>query len=169
MDQARRAALQYGNVGQLSGFRTDGYGGDLKASTSMKNTAAKIFSRYPSSPEGVRQAMADPDFKAAFPNAKLLDHPTDPKIDFGGQLSDFESGVPVGVVDVLASSGQRGWQWLDEQNPDPNAPMSMAGAGAPGGGSGGYAMPGASAAGGDYVSQILAYLTNQMAMDQALR
>jgi hypothetical protein len=42
------------------------------------------------------------------------------KIDFGGVLSDFETGTPVGVVDVLQASDPTrntatGWQWLPDE------------------------------------------------------
>ena len=40
-----------------------------------------------------------------FPNAELIDHPTDPKIK-------FEPGDP--PVDVLISSGEGGWGWQPE-------------------------------------------------------
>lgn len=120
-----RDSLQWtSGPGVLTGFEEGSdYGGDVKARTSMKNTFGKIAKRYPNSPDGLRMLVQDPDFRRAFPNAALVDHPTDPKIDFGGQLSDFEEGVPVGVVDVLKASGEGGWQWLDEANSggDPGA------------------------------------------------
>jgi hypothetical protein len=115
--QDQRDQLRWGNVGRMSGFEVNSdYGGDLKARNSMKNTFGRLASNFESSPDGVRQLVQTPEFQQMFPNARLIDHPTDPKIDFGGMLSDYESGVPVGVVDVLAKSGQEGWQWLDEAN-----------------------------------------------------
>ncbi len=97
----QRDQLKWGNVGRMEGFQVGSdYGGDLKARNSVKNTFGRIASRYPATPDGLKMAMQDPEFKAAFPNARLIDHPTGDKIDFGGVLSDFESGTPVGVVDV---------------------------------------------------------------------
>lgn len=97
----QRDQLTWGNVGRMEGFQVGSdYGGDLKARNSVKNTFGRIASKYPATPDGLKMAMQDPEFKAAFPNARLIDHPTGDKIDFGGVLSDFESGTPVGVVDV---------------------------------------------------------------------
>ena len=97
----QRDQLKWGNVGRMEGFQVGSdYGGDLKARNSVKNTFGRIASKYPATPDGLKMAMQDPEFKAAFPNARLIDHPKGDKIDFGGVLSDFESGTPVGVVDV---------------------------------------------------------------------
>lgn len=119
-----RDKLQWGNVGNLEGFQVGSdYGGGeggLKARNSVKNTFGRIASRYPATPEGLRQVVQDPEFRAAFPNARLIDHPTGDKIDFGGVLSDFESGSPVGIVDVgrsFSGAGQReqtAWVWQPE-------------------------------------------------------
>lgn len=115
-----RNTLQYGDgPGTLSGFNTNGYGGDQKAANSVKNTFGRIAKRYPNTPEGLRQAMNDPDFKRAFPNARMVEGGAGDKIDFGGVLSDFESGSPVGVVDVgqafdpSSNSGQA-WAWMPD-------------------------------------------------------
>ena len=117
----QRDQLTWGNVGRMEGFQVGSdYGGDTKARNSVKNTFGRIASRYPATPQGLRQAMEDPEFKRAFPNARLIDHPKGDKIDFGGVLSDFESGTPVGVVDVGRSfSGadqteQTAWVWQPE-------------------------------------------------------
>lgn len=97
----QRDQLKWGNVGRMEGFQVGSdYGGDLKARNSVKNTFGRIASKYPATPDGLKMVMQDPEFKAAFPNARLIDHPKGDKIDFGGVLSDFESGTPVGVVDV---------------------------------------------------------------------
>ncbi len=117
-DRAWRHSLQWGDgPGELHGFQVGSdYGGDQKAANSVKNTFGKIAQRYPATPSGLRQLVQDPDFKRAFPNARLVEHPTGDKIDFGGVLSDFESGTPVGIVDVgLSFDGAndtgRGWWW----------------------------------------------------------
>lgn len=116
-DLAWRKTLAYGGgPGQLNGFNTTGQGYDDKAANSVKNTAGRILQRYPSTPEGLTQAVNDPDFQRAFPNARLVPGGAGDKIDFGGVLSDFESGVPVGVVDVGQSFDPRnntgaGWRW----------------------------------------------------------
>lgn len=172
MSQAQRAALTYGNVGTLNGFRTDGYGGDLKAANTVKNTFAKIASRYQNTPSGLRALMNDPDFKAAFPNARLVEGGAGDKIDFGGVLSDFESGTPVGIVDVGLSfdpTNDTGAGWWWGAGDDGSGGGGGGPAPAPQGGGTPMSIPGASQGGGDYISQLLAYLTRQMAMDQALR
>ena len=99
-----RDALKYGNVGRMEGFNTSDYGGDVKARNSVKNTFGRIASRYANAPNSVEAMMADPDFKSAFPNATRVAGGAGDKIDFGGVMSDFESGSPVGVVDVLTQS-----------------------------------------------------------------
>jgi len=109
-----RDQLTWSGVGRMEGFEVgSSYGGDMKARNSVKNTFGRIASRYPSQPSSIDRIMADPDFKAAFPNARRLSFD---KIDFGGVMSDFESGSPVGVVDVLTSADPtidvaRGWAW----------------------------------------------------------
>lgn len=115
--QASRNALGgYAGVGQMNGFRQDDYGGDQKAANSMKNTYGRIASRYEQKPSSLGAIMADPDFQRYFPNAKQAGFD---KIDFGGTLSDFESGTPVGLVDVFqgadeANDTSAGGQWLDQ-------------------------------------------------------
>jgi hypothetical protein len=119
MSREERDKLQWGSAGRMRGFEVGSdYGGDLKARNSLKNTMGKLFSNYESTPENLRMIAASEEFKRLAPNARLIDHETDPKIDFGGQLSDYEEGVPVGIVDVLEKSGMGGWQWLDESNAD---------------------------------------------------
>jgi len=114
-----RDALKYGTVGRTEGFNTSDYGGDVKARNSVKNTFGRIASRYANAPNSIDAMMADPDFRAAFPNAKRVPGGAGDKIDFGGVLSDFESGVPVGVVDVLTMSDPgnntaNGWAWMPD-------------------------------------------------------
>jgi hypothetical protein len=98
----------------MEGFQVgSNYGGDLKARNSVKNTFGRIASRYASKPSSIDLILNDPDFKRAFPNAKKVGFD---KIDFGGVQSDFESGTPVGVIDVLTaadptSDTARGWWW----------------------------------------------------------
>lgn len=115
----QRDALRRGDTGTMLGFNTGDYGGDTKARTSVKNMFGRIASRYGSAPGSIDAIMADPDFKALFPNARKVAGGAGDKIDFGGVKSDFESGVPVGVVDVLQNSdptrnSATGWQWLPE-------------------------------------------------------
>ncbi len=117
--RATRDALGgYAGVGQMGGFRQDDYGGDVKARNSMKNTFGRIASRYGANRQGLESLMADPDFQRYFPNARLgAENGRGGIIDFGGLLSDFESGTPVGAVDVLkAYDGENAdeWQWGDQ-------------------------------------------------------
>lgn len=130
-----RDSLKYSNVGQMNGFNTGDYGGDVKARNSVKNTFGRIASRYEHKPSSLKAIMADPEFQKYFPNARLVEGGAGDKIDFGGVLSDFESGVPVGVVDVMQAAdpnadSSMGWAWMDEAN---------GGGGMPGGGGGGGA------------------------------
>ena len=112
-----RDQLRRGTTGTMLGFNTGDYGGDVKARTSVKNTFSRIASRYANAPGSVEAMMNDPDFKAAFPNARRVGHD---KIDFGGVLSDFETGTPVGVVDVLEASdptrnAAAAWAWMPDE------------------------------------------------------
>jgi hypothetical protein len=123
--EARNALGGYAGVGQMNGFNTGGYGGDMKAANSVKNTAGRIFSRYGNDRSGFEAIFDDPndpndafdaDWKRYFPNATWDGRD---KINFGGVLSDFESGVPVSWVDTAKGwSGDKGegWQWIDEVN-----------------------------------------------------
>ncbi len=91
------------------GYEPDKWG----TQNSVKYIATEILSRYPATPSGLKQAMQDPDFKAQFPDAQLVGHD---KIDFGSTLSDFTSGVPVGIVDVGEAFDEtndtgKGWWW----------------------------------------------------------
>ena len=127
-----RDALKYGNVGRMEGFNTGDYGGEVKARNSVKNTFGRIASRYANAPNSVEAMMSDPDFKSAFPNATRVAGGAGDKIDFGGVLSDFESGSPVGVVDVLTASDPRnntanGWAWM----PDGEGGMAQTQGGGP--------------------------------------
>ncbi len=114
-----RNKLTYGGgTGTLLGFNTDGYGGDTKAANSVKNTFGRIAQRYAAGPGQVDALMADPDFKRFFPNARKVEGGAGDKIDFGGVLSDFESGSPVGIIDVgnrfdPSNNSGGGWQWDD--------------------------------------------------------
>lgn len=186
MTREQRDQLQWGNVGRMEGFQVGSdYGGDLKARNSVKNTFGRIASRYPATPQGLQQAMQDPEFKQAFPNARFVEHPTGDKIDFGGVLSDFESGSPVGVVDVgRAFSGQgqteqTGWQWLPDStsNSAYNAvqrallnPGVGTGQDAVGGGQrvSDAILNGAADTGEDPLTQYLAYLQSLMQPQQPL-
>lgn len=152
---------QAGTVGQTTGAPE-------QLGRSMKHVFLAIARRYPNDRNQLKNIVNDPDFKLWFPNAKLVD---DDEIDFGGQLSDFESGVPVGLVDV-ARGGDDMWQWID-QNFNQGA---AAGGGAPPPGGGG-APPPANAGPGptitdfsdpNFVRTLLQYLMQQLALDRSL-
>ena len=136
--RADRDQLRWGNAGQMSGFQVGSdYGGDQKARNSMKNTFGRLASNYAATPEGLRQLVASEEFRRYFPNARLLPGGAGDKIDFGGTLSDFDSGVPVGVVDVgqafdPSNNSGAAWAWMDEAN-DGGGPMGGGGVGIPGG------------------------------------
>lgn len=127
---ARAALGGYAGVGNMLGFNTALDYPDQKAANSVKNTFGRIASRYDTNAPGFLQALlGDADFQRYFPDARLgPEEGRGGMIDFGGVLSDFESGVPVGLVDVLnAYDGQtsKGWQWLD-QNGAPQQSMMPA-------------------------------------------
>ena len=115
----QRDQLQWGNTGTMRGFEVGSdYGGDTKARNSVKNTFGRIASRYANTSQGLQQLLQDEEFRQYFPNARLIEHASgdSDKIDFGGVLSDFESGSPVGVIDVLEAlegGNSTGWQWND--------------------------------------------------------
>lgn len=112
-----RDKLQWGSTGRMLGFQVGSdYGGDVKARNSVKNTFGRLASRYPNTPEGLKQLVNDPDFQKYFPNASLVPGGAGDKIDFGNVMSDFETGSPVGVVDVLVNADPTknsadGWAW----------------------------------------------------------
>ena len=161
--QARKALGGYANVGTMRGFNTALDYPDDKAANSVKNTFGRIASRYAHKPSSIDAIMADADFQRYFPGAKKLAGGAGDKIDFGGVLSDFESGVPVGIVDVMESAdpnadSSAGWSWQDEAN--------SAGGGGPMAQGGGMGDPMALLASGnadalgnsDVLAQILAAL-----------
>lgn len=100
-----------GTVGQLTGY-PDTLG------RSMKHVFGGIASRYGNDRSLLPQLMQDPEFLQWFPKAHLVG---DDKIDFGGQLSDFDTGVPVNEVDV-SRGGDDFWQWIDQNYVDDGAP-----------------------------------------------
>jgi hypothetical protein len=118
--ETRDALGGYAPVGTMLGFNTGDYDGDTKARNSMKNTFGRVASRYGADAAGLQALMQDPDFQRYFPNAQLgEDNGRGGMINFGGSLSDFESGTPVGLVDVLNAydgNTSQGWQWLDQAN-----------------------------------------------------
>jgi len=119
---AGRDQVARGTVGTMRGFEQGDYGGDVKARTSVKNMFGRIAQRYQHAPNSIDLILNDPDFKQLFPNAKRVPGGAGDKIDFGGVLSDFETGTPVGIVDVLEASDpsrntSTGWQWLPDGGP----------------------------------------------------
>jgi hypothetical protein len=122
---SRKALGGYAGVGNMLGFNTAMDYPDDKAANSMKNTAGRIMSRYGNNKAGFEAIFDDPndpndafdaDWARYFPNATWDGRD---KINFGGMLSDFESGTPVYDVDVSkAWSGDagEGWTWQDLVN-----------------------------------------------------
>lgn len=130
---ARKALGGYSGGGTMMGFNTALDYPDDKAATSVKNTFGRIASKYGNKPSSIDAVMADADFQRFFPGAKKVQGGAGDKIDFGGVLSDFESGVPVGVVDVLGAADPNadtsaGWTWQDEAN-DGGGGMALGGGG----------------------------------------
>lgn len=117
-DIAGAERIAAGNYqGQLEGFGNIDPGGE-RGSNTHKKLFGRIASRYDvTQPGAVRTMMQDPDFQAAFPDARLVEHPNADLIDFG-------DGNPVDVIRGAVEGGSgEGWQWGVD-----------AGQGAPGGG-----------------------------------
>lgn len=117
-----RDQLKYGRgPGAIEGFNTSDYGGDIKARNSVKNTFGRIASKYEANPMGLDALLQDEEFKQFFPGAFKEESSAGDRINFGGILSDFESGVPVYSVDVgrlfdpKNNTGQA-WVWQDLVN-----------------------------------------------------
>jgi hypothetical protein len=118
---ARQALGGYAPVGNMMGFNTAWDYPDEQARNSVKNTYGRIASRYDQSQPGfLQQILGDADFQRFFPNARLgSEEGRGGMLDFGGVLSEFESGTPVGLVDVAQGyeNGRAGGhQWLDQAN-----------------------------------------------------
>lgn len=121
-------SLATGNfMGNLEGFNTGAWGTEERGSNTHKNTFGKIASRYdPRQPGATKSLMADPDFQAYFPDARIVEHPN-------GDLIDFGDGNPVDVLRGAQAGGAgEGWQWgVDAGGPPQGAPGMQ---GAPQGG-----------------------------------
>jgi len=126
-----------GATGQLAGYPD-------QLGRSMKHVFGAIASRYGNDRSLLPQILQDPEFQQWFPNARLIG---DDKIDFGGMLSDFDSGVPVNVVDV-SRGGDDVWQWIDQN-------FVEDGGGFSGGGSGPLAPLGNMPGGSDIMAALM--------------
>ncbi len=76
--------------------------------TSLKYQVGRILQYYPSTPDGLQQALTE--IQDIVPGARIVGTHGD-KIDFG-DYTDARSGR-IGVIDVLvgAASGGRAWAW----------------------------------------------------------
>lgn len=83
-----------GDFGRMHGYDANNWNNGMD---SVKYKAGRVMSKYDPKPSSLPQVLADPEFQAAFPNAKQVGKDS---IDFGGALSDGDSGSPVGVIDV---------------------------------------------------------------------
>ncbi len=103
----------------MSGFTEDGLNGnkDVRGSNTIKNISGRIFSNYPAKPSSIPLVLADPKFKAKFPNAKQVGFD---KIDYG-------DGKPVDVLEAAdpTSDTAKAWAWMPESTSVP----AQAGAG----------------------------------------
>lgn len=102
---------QGGDFGRLHGFDANNYNDPNMRS--VKYDAGRIMSRYAPKPSELPKVLADPDFKARFPNAKQVGKDG---IDFGGAMSDGDTGSPVGLIDVGEAFDDtndtgNGWWW----------------------------------------------------------
>jgi len=170
------AQIPYGNAGKprvpvVSGAPPAGFDAKNWADPGMdsvKYDAGRLL--YGSTkPSEVARRVSSAEFQSRFPGATFDGKD---KIDFKGALSDGDTGVPVGLIDVLMSADQgtdtsNGLWWGFEPDGSsyampangpaqtPSAPMGQLGAG----------LPGQS----DLLAEILASLQTQQAPDpQAL-
>lgn len=97
-----------GSAGRVAGFTEDGLNGNtgVRGSNSIKNVNGRFFSNLEAKPSNIPKLLADPRFKALFPNAKQVGFD---KIDYG-------DGKP---VDVLVKADEQNdtaesWGWMPE-------------------------------------------------------
>lgn len=103
-----------GSAGEMSGFSENGLNGDknVRGSNTIKNVSGRIFSHYPAKPSSIPLVLADPRFKAKFPNAKQVGFD---KIDYG-------DGKPVDVLEAADpnSDTAKAWAWMPESTSVPD-------------------------------------------------
>ena len=167
--------IPYGNAGKprvpvVSGAPPAGFDAKNWADPNMdsvKYDAGRLL--YGSTkPSEVARRVSSAEFQSRFPGATFDGKD---KIDFKGALSDGDTGVPVGLIDVLMAADQgadtsNGLWWGFEPDGGPASPTPAAPA-APSAPMGqlGAGLPGQS----DLLAQILASLQTQQAPDpQAL-
>lgn len=104
------ALAQRPNVGNLEGFDAGKLANENH--NSAKYICARIFQKYPNTPEGLRQAL--PEIQRHFPEARIVGSKGD-KIDFGNSVCP-KTGERLGTIDVLRAAGEGGkaWQWLPD-------------------------------------------------------
>lgn len=100
--------IKRGTVGVTKGFSEDGLNGnrDVRGSNTIKNINGRFFSNLPAKPSSIPTLLADPRFRAQFPNATQVGFD---KIDYG-------DGKP---VDVLVNANPdtdtaENWAWQPE-------------------------------------------------------
>lgn len=95
------------NVGNLEGFDATKLANENH--NSAKYICARIFQKYPNTPEGLRQAL--PEIQRHFPEARIVGSKGD-KIDFGNSVCP-KTGERLGTIDVIRAAGEGGkaWQW----------------------------------------------------------
>lgn len=103
--------VKRGSAGTMTGFNEAGWENGERGSSSTKNTFGKIASRYPNKPSSLAAIVADPDFQAHFPNARIVKGGAGDKIDFGD-----------GPVDVLKNADPTkdtadAWAWQPDNDP----------------------------------------------------
>lgn len=112
-DIAGAENIKRGNVGTLSGFTEHGLNGDtsIRGSNSIKNVNGRFFSHLPAKPSSIDTLLADPEFRALFPNAKKVSFD---KIDYG-------DGKPVDVLKAADPNTDtaESWAWMPESEAVP--------------------------------------------------
>lgn len=97
-----------GNVGATAGFTEDGLSGNtgVRGSNTIKNVNGRFFSNLPAKPSSIPILLANPEFRAIFPNAKQVGFD---KIDYG-------DGRPVDVLEAAdpATDSAKAWAWMPE-------------------------------------------------------
>lgn len=153
-DPSLVTSIPRGNFGYLTGYDQGKFDSDHNT---MKYVFGRIASNYDPTQAGSLDAMmADPAFKAAFPNAvKVGDND---KIDFG-------DGRPVDVWrnhGAGAGGGGDAWAWQTMDQAHMGGGGAAAGGAMPGVPGGNPLTSGTVAGGDDFVQKLLAYLTGQL-------
>lgn len=101
---------------QLTGFNTNGMGGDERGANTLKNVMGQIFSNYDvTQPGALQRVLQDPKLREALPNASIVEHENQDLFDPDGPSGPMQ---PVDVIrGAVAGGSGNAWAWQpqDEQ------------------------------------------------------